>query len=647
MTTSCCESFKKLVRWNIVYMKPGRERTYPEREELISSSMSEAEFRNWKVAEFVRTHDVPASDGCYLRVYTEVLHCYEKQSWDFEETQIRVLEQIRDAIRGKHHHHRVRLPKGRRLAGPLDSKKSEFGDEFINMPEFMGTPPPPGHTYLTGGIEVIFGEPQGNTADFTLNWLAAGTPAVITFSAGQQFDFKETRTFPLPFLPDFTPVKTVGKLDLATGQVLAQETRIFATFQATTIGRTDRVNRIPYAFPYIFPPLPPPEGFQPPPGYQPPNPMPPVFANLEFSCDDDGNITGFELHSETVAPVGLFPYLPDFFPPFSFGPNHEFHFANPDRCLQGTPRQDCPNQKDSPDGILTSSSVYFHPHLDLVSHQLNEGALPPPQPPPFSADSVMNAASLGLGLAGLAARPLSPGALAVLVDGDLPGPGSPPDAVTITVDGLPAPVAGYTALPPAVYFQIPPDLDGGKGHAELRLTRNGSPDRTAEIPIAPVAPGIFLYNFGEVQEPAFLDHGPSLACNEDQSLNYASQAARPGELVSLWATGLGKDPDQDGQIGERLKAKVGGRKAKVESVVPAPVPLPGVYLVQVRVPNEAQRASNSPVVLLAGDVSSNHAAVAVRDEERAAEKVPCAYPTALGAAFPFLLPPPGNPPPGK
>jgi uncharacterized protein (TIGR03437 family) len=643
MTTTCCENVRRLVRWNIVFLKPGHERTYPEREELISSCMSEAEFRNWKIAELVRAENLPAADGCYLRVHTEVLRSYEEPPWDFESEQIRVLRQIRDALRGEHRHGRVRLPKTLRLAGALDSGKSEFGDEFVNMPDFLGEHPAPGHTFLTGGIEVIFSEPQGDTADFTLNWFATGTPVVITFGGGQQFDFSHTRTFPLPLLPNLQPVRTEGKLDLATGKVLAQATRIFATFQGTTIGRTDRVNRIPYAFPFIFPPLPVPEGFQPPPGYRPPQPMPPVFGDLEFSYGFDGSITGFALHSETIAPVGLFPYLPGFFPPFSFGPKNQFHFANPDRCLAGTPPQSCPNQKDSPDGILTSPSVYFHPHLDLVSHDLSEAPFEPPQPPPFSAASVLNAASLGMGLIGLGARQLSPGAMAVLVDGNLPGPGSPPDAVAITVDGKPAPVVGFSMLPPAVYFQIPPDLDPAKEHAELRLTRTGSPVRTAEIPIAPAAPGIFLYNFGEVLEPAYLDHAPSLACNEDQSLNYASQAARPGELVSLWATGLGKDPDKD-----RLKATLGGKKAAVEGVFPAPPlpppfpPLLGVYVVQVRVPKDAQRASNSPVTLRSGDLASNRAAVAVWDDERTGEKVPCAYPLALGAAFPFLLPPPGK-----
>src|SRR4051794_34007807 len=84
MTTTCCENVRRLVRWNIVFLKPGHERTYPEREELISSCMSEAEFRNWKIAELVRAENLPAADGCYLRVHTEVLRSYEEPPWDFE-----------------------------------------------------------------------------------------------------------------------------------------------------------------------------------------------------------------------------------------------------------------------------------------------------------------------------------------------------------------------------------------------------------------------------------------------------------------------------------------------------------------------------------------------------------------------------------
>ena len=948
MTNNCCDDYKKLVRWSIVFDSPGSEDRFSEpevHEELISSGMTQSEFETWKVAEFFQRHPrIPPSYGRYVRVYSEVLRCYEKPERDFEQDQIRVLEEIRNAIRGKDHRHRVRLPKTLRLAGPLlpEKGKSEFGDEFINMPEFLGASAAPGHTILSGWVEVIFSQPQGDTAELTLSWFAVGTPVVITFGGGQQFVFERTRTFPLPYLPDLTPVQTKGKLDLVTGKV--RDLQIFATFQGTTIARTDKVNRIPYAFPYIFPPLPPPPGFQPPPGYQPPNPMPNVFGQLEFSYDFEGNITGLELHSETFAPVGLFPYLPGLFPPYSFGPKGQFHFANPDRCLVGTPPQDCPNDKEKPDGILTSVSVYFHPHLDLVSQEMSEvpaveaapaclpepaadaavvavdgrlyhiggidgnggvtgrvqvydaaahqwqpgpplprpvslpqaavvgnriyvlggwtepdktptgavqvleagakkwrtdvpdlpvpvaggtaaamgdkiyvisgwaaglnspaisskvqildtrdrtwkegasaslpavGAsavalddeilviggriagdkvthrtavynvktnlwaigpdtlqgvyqaaagylegrvylvggrdkvdgpalpivqeldvakdawrpgLPQPLPavasgaavldgslyvaggrsttgvdqlglsqvvqrlepsrgwqtcgdlPVFTAASVFNAAALGVGPT---PRVFSPGTLAVLAGQNLAGPD--PGFVEITVGGRPAAIVGMVPVPiEAVWFQIPPDVDPAPGVAELRLVRKGAKQQAPPVylPMAAASPGIFVYNFGELLEPTYLENNGALACNQDQTLNYASQPARPGQILVLWATGLGQKPDKD-----KLTAQIGGKDAKVENITPAPPlpppfpPLLGVYLVHVRLPEKIQSASFLPAVLRYEKTTSNRAGVAVWRENEVPpppQPVPCAYPPALGAVFPFLVPPPGK-----
>lgn len=955
--TTCCTDTRKLVRWNIVFLKPGYEVAFPEQEELISGCMSESEFQNCKVAEFARRLpprdelprewqskgyppqrngkiELPSEDCRYIRVYSQVLRCYEKQPWDFEETQIAVLEQIRNAIRGEHHHHRVRLPKTRRLAGALNTEKSEFGDEFINMPPFLGAHPEPGHTFLSGWVEVIFSEPKGNIADFALNWYGVGTPVVIKFGGGQEFEFFRTKTFPLPFLPNLKPVQTKGQLDLVTGKVLKEKTEIYATFQGTTIARTDRVNRIPYAFPYIYPPLTDLE-VQPPPDYRPPMPPPRMFGEIEFSLDFEGNITGFELHSETFAPVGLFPYIKNFFPPYTFGPNNEFHFANPDRCQPGTPPQNCPNQQDNPDGILTSVNVYFHPHIDLVSEEMSEitpqatepacapeptadavvveaggrlyqiggtdkngitgrvnvydpiknqwssgPALPyptasaqgavvgrriyvlggwtdPNQPPtarvhvldidsgqweekeplkvpvaagtatavdkkifvisgsrssangepdivpdvqildtrnhtwsqgteaampavgasavavddeilviggrtagndvsrrtgvyspktnlwslgPDTINPVYQAAAgriegriflvggrskvegqtlmgsqeldlardkwreglpqpLSVAAAGGAVlgeafyviggratsedgpgtltqavqvlqpargwlscaqlplftaagvislgaepRPQSPGALALLVGSNLAGP---PDSVTITVGNQPAPIVA--ALPQAVFFQIPTQLSTKTGRAELRLTRSDSQQQAPpiEIPVAPIVPGLFVYDYAEPVEPAFLRHNGVMATNDvDGTLNFASQPARPGELVSLWATGLGKDPLSP-DLPNDLKAIVGGKEAKVEKITPMPVPppplpqvqIPGVYLVQVRIPNDAQRASYSPVVLRYKNMESNPVGLSIRDEDwRKDPKV--MWPEGLPAVFPFLAPPP-------
>ena len=261
--------------------------------------------------------------------------------------------------------------------------------------------------------------------------------------------------------------------------------------------------------------------------------------------------------------------------------------------------------------------------------------------PTFTAEGVLSAAALGVG-----PRTLTPGTLAVLLGANLPGPGTP---FEITVGGLPALVAGFFPQPPAIYFLVPPNLDPAAGSAELRLTVQGAPLQPppVTIPVAALAPGIFVFNNGEFLEPAFLDSCGALACNAsgalDGTLNYASQPAEPGGELLLWATGLGPQPDKDPDIGKRLKAEIGGKKAAVLAVVPPPVPLPGVFLVRVKVPAEPQLASYSPAVLRAGKHQSNRASVAVRkpgEVQPPPQPVPCGLPFAIGAAFPFLIPMP-------
>ena len=970
MTTSCCD-VRRLVKWSIVFVKRGLEAAFPEREELIDCELSESDFATWKIAEFTQglprmpeselppswrvknyppvvdgRRVLPPGDGQYLRVYSTVLDCFEVDGFDFQEEQVKILREIRDALAGERppHPHRVKLPKTGRLSTALDSRVSEFGDEFLNFPPFMGQSPEPGHTYLSGWLGVDFAEPQGDRVEFSLSWYALGTPVTITFGAGQQFVFANTRTFPLPFLPDFSPVFSRGTLDLATGKVVAFE--INATFQGTTIARTDRVNRIAYAFPYIYPPLPPPPGFVPPPGYQPPTPPPPPpFGNFDFSYDWDGNITGFELHSVTVAPVGLFPFIAGLFPPFTFGPNGEFHFASADMCLPGTPPGDCPTQATDPDGILTSVSVYFHPHIDLVSQGVHEVPAVPPPPPARSPVAAEGAAVVGVSdlvyriggrgdggvlarvdvfdpaqnawtagpalpkaVAGAAAAvsgdriylfggwtdaasktptdavqvfdtgtrswsqptklpqavagataaaaggkiyviagatgpaitgavriydpashawsdgiaaavptagasavavgnriyvaggrlasgqatnrtailetatnlwalgpdllyptvdasavvleerilllggrpgaglpslpflqelPLDatawrpalpagvpvagggtavaggalwavggrvqslvdapPGALSTLVQvyrpfrgwdcsGDVPvftsanvmnaaglgalpsvvapgsmamvwgfyfaGPGEAP-SLEIRVGGKVAPL--IAVVPPffsyipvwRAFFQIPADLDASKGKATFEVIKLGAKKQAApvEISVAPTAPGLFLFNYGEFFEPAYLEHNGALAVNEDGTLNSANQPVVPGQTVTLWATGLGADPD----LAKKIDLRIGGKKAKVQSVSPPPSPPPGLppflgaQLVAATVPDGAELASFSPVAIKVDGKTGNPVGLAVRDAAYRSTP-PTPFPFGLPAVFPWIpVPAPPKP----
>jgi uncharacterized protein (TIGR03437 family) len=441
MATYCDDtSTRKLVRWNVVFLKRGLEAVLPrpegprsgadgdgddlEYEELVSGSTSQEEFRNAKLVQLssnlarvrrpplwvARNYPpgvtgpyveyLPPGDGKYLQVYSRVLSSYEEPTVDWCEEQVTAIEKIAHELRGGGSpHHRVRLPASRMLAGSLNDAHSEFGDEFINFPTFLGEQPAAGHTMLTGWVEVRFDEPDGDLARFELRYFGVGTPVKIVWGGGQIFLFERTRTFPMPFLPDFTPVVNQGVLNLATGEVVAGSVEVYATFQGTTIARTDRANRIPYAFPYIYPPLPPPEGFVFPPGYRPPIPAPENFGRVTFRVEG-GEIVGLELHSVTWAPVGLFPFMAEqgfLFPRLSFGPDGQFHFANPDACLAGTPPENCPNDQADPDGIWTeidgtSANTYFHPHLDLVTDVMH--AVPRERPAPGCLPEPVTAAAL-------------------------------------------------------------------------------------------------------------------------------------------------------------------------------------------------------------------------------------------------------------
>ncbi len=418
-SSSCCALYK-LVRWNIDFIKPELHVAFPEHEELIRDCVTLEEFRNEKVAQFAcevcssdpppewRKHDYPPKgpdgkrrfppeDGKYIHVYTEVLDCFEGESWDFEADQVALIDEIAATIAGEH---RIRLPKTGLLSCAIDSKTSDFGDEFVNFPDFLGERPKAGETMLSGWLHFKFDKPKGDWAEFELTYRAVGTPVQIEWGGGQVFDFFQTLCFPTPFLNNLDTTNR-GRLNLNTGRV--EDLSIYCTFQGTTIGRTDKANRIPYAFPYIYPPLPLPPGFKPPKEYEPPIPPPAVFADLEFETDRHGNIIGVSLRSETFAPTGLFPFLPPmpvgFFPPFSWGRDFGFHFANPDRCLQGTPPEACPNDRDNPDGILRppdSYSVYFHPHLNLVSRHVEAGE-PIDGPPAGAPEALADSLTVGAG----------------------------------------------------------------------------------------------------------------------------------------------------------------------------------------------------------------------------------------------------------
>src|ERR1051326_7878274 len=160
----------KLVRYKVLFVKREYEHAFPEREDLVSDNLDGPAFTAWKVAEFIQQlgrgetpvprkwadKGYPAAehrrggallgldeeDKKYLRVYYEVLERYPREKFKYEEQQIRVLEQIRDAV----------PKKGMKVGGGAG------GNGGAGQPGGGGAPSPPPrpgggqpHTVTAGG----------------------------------------------------------------------------------------------------------------------------------------------------------------------------------------------------------------------------------------------------------------------------------------------------------------------------------------------------------------------------------------------------------------------------------------------------------------------------------------------------------------
>ena len=129
--TNLNDDMLKLVRYKILFVKRDYEHAFPEQEELVSDNLTATSYTAWKIAQFIQSlgkketeipskwkedgyppDDVkyrygnklmglPEDDKKYLRVYFEVLDRYVREQFRYEEDQIDVLKEIRDAIRKK------------------------------------------------------------------------------------------------------------------------------------------------------------------------------------------------------------------------------------------------------------------------------------------------------------------------------------------------------------------------------------------------------------------------------------------------------------------------------------------------------------------------------------------------------------------
>lgn len=124
------QNLLRLYRYKILFVKRGYEVAFDEHEDLVSDDLRDTDFVAWKIAEFIQDlkhikippkwssknyppppkdpkhsrpdntyiHWLDEDDKKYLRVYFEILDTYCREPLDYEQQQLNILGDIRDAI---------------------------------------------------------------------------------------------------------------------------------------------------------------------------------------------------------------------------------------------------------------------------------------------------------------------------------------------------------------------------------------------------------------------------------------------------------------------------------------------------------------------------------------------------------------------
>jgi uncharacterized protein (TIGR03437 family) len=209
-------------------------------------------------------------------------------------------------------------------------------------------------------------------------------------------------------------------------------------------------------------------------------------------------------------------------------------------------------------------------------------------------------------------EPISPGKI-VVIYGDGIGPvqlvqnvardGLYPTKVggtQVYFDEVAAPIIYSSAIQVAVV--VPYNLPGPT--TAMTIEYGGTRSSPHILNVAAASPGIFSANGTGA--------GQAAALNSDTTINDATHPTRPGELISLYATGEGLDnpPQGDGNVTSILEpyprpvlpvnVEVGGIRATVLYAGAAPGAIAGLMQVVIRVPAGVQPGGYVPVQLFVG-----------------------------------------------
>jgi uncharacterized protein (TIGR03437 family) len=199
--------------------------------------------------------------------------------------------------------------------------------------------------------------------------------------------------------------------------------------------------------------------------------------------------------------------------------------------------------------------------------------------------------------------PIAPGEL-VVIGGSGLGPATLVSAVpgadgsyssqlagaTVLVDGIAAPLVYASAN--AVAAIVPSSVAGET--AQVTATYQGQASMSFSIGAAPAAPGIFTRDSNGA--------GPAAALNQDGSTNTPANPATAGDIITLFATGLGR-------FDSPVTVTIGG---EITPAISVDTHSAGVAQVRVRIPDGVRTGAAVAVSLQAGNVSSPEVTLAVK-----------------------------------
>ena len=229
------------------------------------------------------------------------------------------------------------------------------------------------------------------------------------------------------------------------------------------------------------------------------------------------------------------------------------------------------------------------------------------KPPAVSSGAVLNGASFTVG------APVAPGSIATVFGS---GFGSTEAGVTVLIGGIMAPL--FVVTPGQINFQVPWQL-AGQTQTTLTVTSGDMTSAPITVPLASPAPGVFLLNTGG-QAAVLVANTTAIAA--PAGTFPGSRAAKQGEYISIYCTGLGPVSNEPATgapaggstvsltSGGSVTVSVGGVTAPVSFSGLAPGFL-GLYQVNAQIPSNAPTGSAVPLTISIGGTTSNRASIAV------------------------------------